>query len=83
MTPKGTPLSAELLKNASEKVTEATIKKLTDAGIHTLEVLMTKHPKEIMVITGVGKDTAGKLVRLAQKKTGLEFSLTPPKFHFH
>lgn len=64
----GTPITPELFKNtADSSLAAATIKKLEKAGITTMEQLAYSTPREIIDLTGIGKETAEKAVLLAQQ----------------
>ena len=64
----GTPITPEIFKNtADSSLAAATIKKLEKAGITTMEQLAYSTPKEIIDLTGIGKETAEKAVSLAQQ----------------
>jgi DNA repair protein RadA len=54
-------------------VASTTIKKLHKAGLVTMETIAVTPPREIMVLTGMGADTAEKVNRLARMKVDQGF----------
>lgn len=63
----GTDITPEILKGVEGTLAKSSIVKLANAGITTMEQLAVCTPREIIELTGMGKEVAAKAVRLAQQ----------------
>ena len=63
----------KLEKGIIDGITEATLKKLIDAGITTVQALSVQSPQSLVSASGMSEDTAQKVIGKAQKLLDLGF----------
>lgn len=63
----------KLEKGIIDGITEATLKKLIDAGITTVQALSVQSPQSLAEASGMTEDTAGRVIGKAQKMLDLGF----------
>lgn len=63
----------KLEKGIIDNITEATLKKLMDAGITTVQALSVQTPQSLAEASGMTEDTASKVIGKAQKILGVGF----------